>query len=455
MKKLGALLVVLLVVAAVIIVGCARPAPTPTPSPKPPAPAPSPPAPAPSPVAPKPSPPPAAPAVKEIVVCTISGLTGASAGIHLMCDAGWKDYIRYVNEKKGGFKGTKGTVTVKNISYDSEYKADKAKEMFARAKAAGAIAHSHCASGHSDALMADYEAAKIPAITGSIGVSSTWSDWAYTADHAGTQNMGRTYVKWRYDLWVKAGKPGGKLVLSALMADVPFVPLILYEIEDYCKKLDPKIEMYVELFPPAATDVTALALRLKEKGIESNFGACPAACAIVWFKSFRRAGVDPWKTPLIMPVCSGIDDAVALAGAEAMDGVMWEGYFFPNKHTPDIPEPEGLKIGRWMWENWHKGEGPYRDDYTMGMGSAFVLEEAIRLALDEITPDQLTGENLKKYGLDRIKNFDCLGTTAPFSYTPGDHMGPKRVIYWQLKKGSLINYSGWVESTRDKIPLKK
>ena len=201
-----------------VIAACAKeapaPTPTPTPTPKPPV---------------------------EVVVCTISGLTGASAGIHLMCDAGWKDYIRYVNEEKGGFKGKNGTVMVKNISYDSEYKADKAKEMFSRAKAAGAIAHSHCASGHSDALMADYEAAKIPAITGSIGIASGWSEWAYTADHAGTQNMGRTYLKWRYDLWVKAGKPGGKLVLSALMADLPFVPLILYEIEDFAKELYPNI----------------------------------------------------------------------------------------------------------------------------------------------------------------------------------------------------------------------
>jgi hypothetical protein len=392
------------------------------------------------------------PTGEEVVVATISGLTGGTAGTHLMCDAGWKDYIRYVNEEKGGFKGKKGTVMVRNISYDSEYKADKAKEMFARAKAAGAIAISHCASAHSDQLMVDYEAAKIPQITGSIGVKSAHSDWVYTADHPGAYNMGRTYMKWRYDVWVKAGKPGGTLKICSLAADLPFTPLVLYEVEDFAKTLGPDVEMTVELFPPAATDVTPQATRLKQLGVESVFGTCPPSISVMWFKSLKRAGFDPFKTPLIMPVCSGIDDAVSIAGADAVDGIMWEGYYYPFGHSADIPAPEGLKIGRWMWENWHKGEGGIRDVYTMGTDSAFVFEEALNLALDEVKPEDMTGEMLKIHGLDRIRDFDCLGTTAPFSYTPGDHLGPKKIIYWQLKDGSLINYSGWVDCTTEKIP---
>ena len=61
------------------------------------------------------------PSGEEIVVCTISGLTGGTAGTHLMCDAGWKDYIRYVNEVKGGFKGKNGTVMLKNINSLNAY----------------------------------------------------------------------------------------------------------------------------------------------------------------------------------------------------------------------------------------------------------------------------------------------------------------------------------------------
>ena len=94
------------------------------------------------------------PSGEEIVVCTISGLTGGTAGTHLMCDAGWKDYIRYVNEVKGGFKGKNGTVMLKNISYDSEYKADKAKEMFARASRDDVVA----ATGQKETIAGSYVA---------------------------------------------------------------------------------------------------------------------------------------------------------------------------------------------------------------------------------------------------------------------------------------------------------
>jgi ABC-type branched-subunit amino acid transport system substrate-binding protein len=127
--------------------------------------------------------------VREVVVGNISAMTGPTSGTHMMCQSGSKDYLYYLNEKMGGISGKKGKVKIKYLAYDSQYVATKAKDGFARLREQGMIVPTHCASAHSDALMVDYEAAKIPLVTGSLGIASAWSDWAYGNCHAGVVNL--------------------------------------------------------------------------------------------------------------------------------------------------------------------------------------------------------------------------------------------------------------------------
>jgi len=98
----------------------------------------------------------------EVVVGNISAMTGPTSGTHMMCQSGSRDYLNYLNETKGGISGKDGQVKVKYLAYDSQYVAAKAKDGFARLREQGMEILTHCASGHSDALMMDYEQAKIP-----------------------------------------------------------------------------------------------------------------------------------------------------------------------------------------------------------------------------------------------------------------------------------------------------
>ena len=94
--------------------------------------------------------------------------------------------------------------------------------------------------------------------------------------------------------------------------------------------------------------------------------------------------------------------------------------------------------------------------YYLGIGVATVMEEALKLALDEIAPEEITGETLKIHGLDRIRDFDKLGTCRPFSYDePGKHLGPDSVSYWRINDGKLSNYSGWIEATTERVSMKE
>lgn len=92
--------------------------------------------------------------------------------------------------------------------------------------------------------------------------------------------------------------------------------------------------------------------------------------------------------------------------------------------------------------------------YVNGILSGMIIADGIRLALDEVTPEKLNGEALKKYGLDRIRNFNGMGLTKPISYLPGDHIGPKHVRYWVVRKGYVEPISDWIPTTLFRMPKK-
>ena len=382
--------------------------------------------------------------ITEVAVGNISAMTGPTSGTHMMCLSGSKDYLYYLNEKMGGIAGKKGKVTVKYIAYDSQYVATKAKDGFSRLQGQGMIVTTHCASAHSDALMVDYEAAKIPLVTGSLGIASAWSDWAYGNCHAGVVNLIRSWIVWLK----KTAKPGETLVLGSIATDEPWAPLGLWEIDSFVKEQGIKLAM--ETIPKGTTDASPQLLRLKEAGAKQIFVLASAPGAVVVLNSARAMGLN---IPLTQCAGSYLGDVIALGGPELAEGYQGEYFFDPMSKNPKLEASPGLKLSRELWEKNHPGQSP-SDMYIVGILSGMVIGEGIRLALDEVTPEKLTGEALKKYGLDRIKNFDAMGLTKPITYVPGDHIGQKVVRYWVARKGFVEPISDWMPTTTYRIPKK-
>lgn len=386
--------------------------------------------------------------VKEVVVGNISAMTGPTSGTHMMCQSGSKDYLDYLNEKDGGIAGSKGKVKVKYLSYDSQYVATKAKDGFARLRDQGMLVCTHCASGHSDALMKDYERAKTPLVTGSHGVASLWSDWAYGNYHSGVANMIRSWMVWQKNDWEKAGKPGGTLVLGCLATDEPFVPLSLWDIAPFAKEQG--IKLVTETIPKGTTDASPQLLRLKESGAKAIFVLSSAPGAVVVLKSAKSMNLG---ISLTQCAAATLGDVIALGGPELAEGYQGEYFYEPMSKSAKYEDSEGMKLVKKLWEKNHSGERP-NDMYINGVLSGMIIAKGIQLALDVVPPDKLNGETLKKDGLDRVKDFDCMGLTKPISYVSGDHIGPKYVRYWVVKKGALEAVSDWMPTTTFRIPKK-
>jgi len=391
-------------------------------------------------------------AVQEVVVGEICALTGPTSVTHLMCFSGSKDYMEYINDQ-GGIEGKNGKVKIKVLSYDSQYQAAKAKDGFARLSGEGMIVLTHCAAGHSDALLADHERAKIPLVTGSLGVASMWSEWVYANYHPGIANMIRTWAMWVKSEWEKAGKPGGKLVLGAIESDEPWVPLAMWDIDGFTKEQN--ITIVTEKMPKGTTDAIPQLSRLQKAGVKEIFVLSSATGSVVVLKSAKSMGLD---IPLTQCAASNIGDVVDLGGAELAEGYRGSYYYEPISKNPNLPDSEGMKLAKMLWEKNHAGEKP-RDMYVNGLLSGMIMVEAIKLALDEVPPNKLNGEALKKHGLDRIRNFDAKGLTTPISYIPGDldsHIGQRHVKYWVVKGGYANPITDeWMPTTTYRIPKKK
>jgi ABC-type branched-subunit amino acid transport system substrate-binding protein len=386
--------------------------------------------------------------ISEVVVGNISAMTGPTSGTHMMCLSGSRDYLNYLNEKMGGITGKNGTVKVKYHAYDSQYVAAKAKDGFARLQGQGMIVCTHCASAHSDALKTDYERAKIPLVTGSHGIASPWSDWAYGNYHSGVANMIRTWIVWLKNDWEKAGKPGGTLVLGSIETDEPFVPLGMWDINTFVKEQG--ITLVRETIPKGTMDASPQLLRLKEAGAKHIFVSSSAPGAVVVLSSARSMKLN---IPLTQCAAATLGDVIALGGPELAEGYQGEYFFEPMSKNPKLKASPGLELARELWQKNQPSQRP-NDMYLNGILSGMVIAEGIRLALDMVAPEKLDGEALKKYGLDRIKNFDGMGLTWPITYLPGEHTGPLHVKYWVVRKGFVEPISDWMPTTTFRIPKK-
>jgi len=390
--------------------------------------------------------PPAAARAAEVVVANISAMTGPTSGTHMMCQSGSRDYLNHLNEQ-GGIAGKNGKVKTKYLAYDSQYVATKAKDGFARLLEQKMAIWTQCASAHSDALVSDYEAAKVPLVTGSHGIGSPYSDWAYGNYHSGIANMIRTWIKWAKSDWEKAGKPGGQLVLGTVTSDEPYVPLALWDIDAFVKEQG--ITLVKETFPKGTTDTGPQLLRLKDAGAKQIYVIASATGAVVVLKSAKALNLN---IPMTQCAAATLGDVIALGGPELAEGYRGEYFFEPMSKDPKLGGSAGLKLARELWAKNHGKEAP-NDMYINGVLSGMVIAEGIRQALSEVPPEKLTGEAIKQ-GLDKISGFDGQGLTRPISYVKDDHIGQKQVRFWVVKNGFVEPVSDWMPTTTYRIPRK-
>lgn len=379
----------------------------------------------------------------EVVVGVLTDLTGPASSLLAPISSAHDVYWDMVN-KKGGIKGKMGTVTVKHEVIDTKYDVARAKEGWSRLKGMGMIMATHTAGGLCDALQEDYETDRIALVAGSVGAKCGASDWVFSAGHGGHPNA-LTAGFLGAKQWLKETKGEDLKVIGFIAGDVPYTHLGLVGIDDFLAKEG--MTVHAEYLPAGTTDYTPALVKLKDAGCQFIFMGGPVPDAITTLKGADLLGMDKerfspycWTTPV---------DLAKVGGWELLQG-MKQIHWCVLSNTAGEALAEGHKVMKGLIAEAFPNE-PYGDYYAYAMVQALVMEEAIRLALDEVPPDELNAVILREDGLLRIKDFDPLGLCHSITYKPGPNLGPGCERFYEVRGEETYAVTDWIEY---QIPLR-
>jgi len=330
----------------------------------------------------------------------------------------------------------KGKVKVEVLYADCRYELPLFKSAYRDFLDKGVIACHSTSSPALEGLKKDFKRDKIPCFQTSSNTVAHWPpEWIFGNRPSFADDLG-AYVDWILENWKENRPPR----IALMYYDGPFGRSMLWGGPEYAKSKGCEI-VADEPVVPMPVDMTSQLLRIKQAKADFIVGNVLGSQAAVILKDMKRLGIDiPFGT------CTDTDagEMVSLAG-EAAEGAYFTG---PTATIWDESRP-GIK---WMNENYRKyfkgragydvEKQPYPDMvWAVGWIIGAIMEESMRLAMQTVPPEKLTGENLRDQGIFKMKDFDCHGLQKGITYKPGvDHRGSEYLVIHRVKnlKDSMV-----------------
>ena len=381
----------------------------------------------------------AAPAIqaKDIKVGAAINLTGPASTWGQYHAKGQQDYFRYVNEVKGGVKGSK----IAMITVDTAYKAPgavAAVRKFAMQDKVDMIATWSAGEGiQAKPLLQQF---KIPA----INYSTAWEILQPPVDYMylpfGNYKLDCQAIM-EYILAVHKG-PGAPKV-GLLTYNNPYGRSIHDPSKEYAKAKNIEI-VSIEEFPPQTVDLTTELLRLKQKGAQYVFVQMLPAAIISTLKGADRIGYNPmfigtWTStdPDFFKNGKGlIKDRVKMQFCGGL----------PSDKAP------GMKVMEELWKR-YKTVDSFDTAYWEGVVVGMIMERAFLRAQEKF--GSITPENIDK-AMETFNNEDFGGLVPSITYTKDDHGASFKGRIVQIhENGTFSPLTNFFTPGKDKIKLLK
>ena len=346
---------------------------------------------------------------QPIKVGAVINLTGPASSWGQYHAKGHQDYIRYVNEVKGGIAGRKIELTVVDHAYKVP-EAVKFVKKFCEEKM-DMIATWDAGSGiQAKPIIQEY---KIPLINYSTfqGILKPPIDYVYLP--FGSYILDSQAVL-DYIRSIHKGK------------DAPKVGLLTYNnvygrsIHDPSKEYAAKHNINIvtiEEFPPAAVDLTTEALRLKEKGAEYIFMQMLPAAIIMAFKAADKIGYD---VPFFGTWTSTDPDFFNLGKGLIRDRLAMQFCgVLPGDKTPKGEKMPGIDLLEKLWAR-YKTVDKFDTSYWEGVVVAMIMERVMHRASGLF--GKINAETINK-ALETFDNEDFGGLVPYVTYTKDSHEG--------------------------------
>ena len=360
----------------------------------------------------------------------VINLTGPASTWGQFHAKGHQDYIRYVNDVKGGIAGRKIELTVVDHAYKVP-EAVKFVKKFCEDKM-DIIATWDAGSGiQAKPIIQEY---KIPLINYSTfqGILKPPIDYIYLP--FGSYILD-SYAVLEYIRTIHKGKDAPKIGL--LTYNNVYGKSIHDPSKEYAAKHNINI-VTIEEFPPATVDLTTEMLRLKEKGAEYIFMQILPAAIITALKAADKVN---FNVPFFGTWTSTDPDFFKLGKGLIRDRVFM--HFcgvLPQDKTP------GIEILQKLWER-YKSVDKFDTSYWEGVVIAMIMERGFHRAsglFGKVNP-----ETINK-AMETFKNEDFGGLVPYVTYTKDNHEGSFKGRIIQIHE-----YSTYTPVTNFYVPGKE
>jgi branched-chain amino acid transport system substrate-binding protein len=374
---------------------------------------------------------------KDIKVGAAINLTGPASTFGQFHAKGQQDYFKYVNEVKGGVKGSK----IQMITVDTAYKAPEAVaavRKFAMQDKVDMIATWSAGEGmQAKPLLQQF---KIPAINFSVA----WEILQPPVDY-----MYLPFGSYKLDCqavleYIKAVHKGaGAPKVGLLTYNNPYGRSIHEPSKEYAKAKGIEI-VSIEEFPPQTVDLTTELLRLKQKGAQYVFVQMLPAALISTLKSADRINYNP----MFVGTWTSTDPDFFKNGKGLIKERVKMQFCggLPSENTP------GMKIMNDLLAR-YKTVSSFDTAYWEGVVVGMIMERAFIRAQEKF--GSITPENINK-AMETFKNEDFGGLFPNVTYSATDHGASFKGRIVQIhENGTFTPLTNFFTPGKDKLQLLK
>ena len=364
-------------------------------------------------------------AAKTIKIGGLFDITGGTSSVGTLYAEGMRDYVRYLNEEKGGINGMR----IELLDVDYAYKIPQAMAAYKMFKNEKVVAIQGWGTGDTEAMSPLIKKDKIPYFSASYSEHLTDPKVTPYNFIVGTTyvDQARVALKFIKDTWSdKSRKPRVAFIYSntgfgrSPFFTVKFQGHHFPGAEDYAKEIGVDV-VAKPIIGLRALDATPQLLKMKKADPDFAIVQETSVMATI-LKDAKKLNL---RTKFFALNWAMSGKIASLAGDAA------EGCYWTNPFCIWEDNDPGVKQAKMISEKYHPGK-VQTVNYFQGFTTMMVMAEAISHVEGEITGPKI------REALENMKDFDTGGLTVPISFSKTSHKGSMGLRIYQIQKGHFV-----------------
>lgn len=355
-------------------------------------------------------------------------ITGPDSNVNGMT-VGIKDYLEWVNTKKGGVDGHPFEVTLLDGKYDLN---EEIKHFNRLSNVENAVVIGAWSTGSTKALRDKInQEVKVPVITSSLS-----KDVIDPQQYPYIFSLGPSYED-QHKIAMKFAKDNGAKTFAFIHNDKEYGTASVENVikENYAQTIGLEVVANVS-YPIKTTDVTAQLMEIKSKNPDYIYIQDSVNNVVTILRDAEKVGIPASKfIGNFFGVSNIITDTLG-KGAEGFKSIqVFSGFEEDNKTIAEIKE--------FQKSNKIETEDQY---FVKGWVTGMAIEEAVKNALQKNNgelPDTAKFRDMVRAELENISKFDVGGAVKEVNYA--DHKGVNLAKIVEVKDGKYTPVSDWID----------